>query len=196
MNCNVIQDLLPLFVDRCCSEESAQLVKSHTARCVSCKKTLEAMEQSEPELFSEPSDALPRSKGVGKIHIAMASMLQAFLQFMGFAALVTAVALEAATPSGPDNGFWCIFLLAPFTAFLLSQANWYFLRLYRSRRAFAIGSGVLCLAFLIPGEIFALLNYSKVVFGWNLPAAVALTLLLSGLQIAASLSYAKLLGKE
>ena len=85
MNCNVIQDLLPLFVDRCCSEESAQLVKSHTAQCAACKKTLEAMEQSEPELFSEPSGF--SSEGLQAVNVAMhiraiKSIAISFLKFI------------------------------------------------------------------------------------------------------------------
>ena len=33
MNCKIIQDLLPLYCDRVCSEESAQLVEEHLADC-------------------------------------------------------------------------------------------------------------------------------------------------------------------
>ena len=40
MNCKIIQDLLPLYCDRVCSEESAQLVEEHLADCGDCTALL------------------------------------------------------------------------------------------------------------------------------------------------------------
>lgn len=41
--CNVIYDLLPLFVDGICSDDSKVLVSEHLAECPHCKKKYEAM---------------------------------------------------------------------------------------------------------------------------------------------------------
>ena len=43
LSCDVIQDLLPLYVDRACSEDSTGLVEAHMAECEACKQTYDAM---------------------------------------------------------------------------------------------------------------------------------------------------------
>ena len=42
LNCKVIEDLLPLYLDEVCSEESRQLVEEHLADCEACRKLVEA----------------------------------------------------------------------------------------------------------------------------------------------------------
>lgn len=42
-SCEVIKDLIPLYVDNACSEESAKCVEEHTAECSECKNLLESM---------------------------------------------------------------------------------------------------------------------------------------------------------
>lgn len=41
ISCKVIEDLLPLYYDNICSEESRRLVEEHLAECKSCRKLLE-----------------------------------------------------------------------------------------------------------------------------------------------------------
>lgn len=43
MECNVVKDLIPLYIDDCCSEESAKIVKEHMENCCSCKELYENM---------------------------------------------------------------------------------------------------------------------------------------------------------
>ncbi|MBQ8547133.1 MAG: zf-HC2 domain-containing protein [Lachnospiraceae bacterium] len=43
LSCEVIQDLLPLYVDEVCSEESTGLVEEHMAECENCRQTYDAM---------------------------------------------------------------------------------------------------------------------------------------------------------
>ena len=40
MNCNIIKDLLPLYVDSCCCEESAKAIEEHIKNCEECGKYL------------------------------------------------------------------------------------------------------------------------------------------------------------
>lgn len=40
-NCNIVKDLLPLYVDEVCSKESKDLVEEHLNTCKSCQKELE-----------------------------------------------------------------------------------------------------------------------------------------------------------
>lgn len=44
LSCDVIQDLLPLYHDDVCSEESSQLVEEHLQTCEQCRKELEQMD--------------------------------------------------------------------------------------------------------------------------------------------------------
>lgn len=43
LSCEVIQDLLPLYVDEVCSGGSAELVEEHMAECEACKQTCDIM---------------------------------------------------------------------------------------------------------------------------------------------------------
>jgi len=42
-NCNMIKDLLPLYADEVCSDESRKLVAEHISVCDACRSTLEKM---------------------------------------------------------------------------------------------------------------------------------------------------------
>lgn len=43
-SCDVIQDLLPLYEDGCCSEESKALVEAHLAECSQCRQARQEMQ--------------------------------------------------------------------------------------------------------------------------------------------------------
>lgn len=43
VTCKVIEDLLPLYADGICSEDTKTVVEHHTAECADCRKKLEAM---------------------------------------------------------------------------------------------------------------------------------------------------------
>lgn len=45
MNCNVIKDLLPLYYDKVCSEETMALVQEHIENCETCHRELELIEK-------------------------------------------------------------------------------------------------------------------------------------------------------
>ena len=45
ISCNVIEDLLPLYVDEAASEDSRQLVEEHLKGCSSCRKMLEEIKK-------------------------------------------------------------------------------------------------------------------------------------------------------
>lgn len=46
IECNVIKDLLPLYLDDCCSDESKYLVNEHLAECEICKDSYNHMKVS------------------------------------------------------------------------------------------------------------------------------------------------------
>ncbi len=56
ISCEVIRDLLPLYADNVCSEESKELVEEHCGGCRECQSRLEAMKKplpSPPSLSGE-----------------------------------------------------------------------------------------------------------------------------------------------
>lgn len=61
--CNVVQDLLPLYHDGVCSEESKALVQEHIATCARCKNYLHNLkEENAPD---QPESAKPLA-AIGK----------------------------------------------------------------------------------------------------------------------------------
>lgn len=57
--CEVIQDLIPLYIDHICSDESCRIINEHLENCDECQKLYENMsksvkqKQAEPELDSQ-----------------------------------------------------------------------------------------------------------------------------------------------
>ena len=45
MNCNIIKDLLPSYIDQICSIETATAIEEHIKQCQNCKGVLELMQQ-------------------------------------------------------------------------------------------------------------------------------------------------------
>ena len=129
---------IPLYIDECCSEESGRIVKGHIEGCDACRKLLEDM-----KVLSD-MESVPKAPIIfSKLNDWKASILQSVLLFLSFALITIGVALEAKTPSGLLNGFWAYNLVIPATGFMLSLANWYFVRFYKNRQRFSIYSLVI-----------------------------------------------------
>lgn len=200
MNCNVIQDLMILYTDDCCSEESKALVQEHLNHCPACQKAFEEI-RTVPMIEKKISAAKPFST----VNLWKASFLQSALLYCSFALLVFAVFRESATPEGNTNGLWALAVIVPVTGFLLSLANWYFIRLYPGRKAFSLSSLLITGIWIAAGYLWAYLHYREAVFnlfhGTSMSnGMVLLALLLSlGLSLASflfSARYARLSGKE
>ena len=43
LSCNIILDLLPLYYDQVCSDETKALVEEHLSSCESCREALKSM---------------------------------------------------------------------------------------------------------------------------------------------------------
>lgn len=155
MKCNVIKDLIPLYIDDCCSEESSALVKEHLESCAECKELYEDMKA--------PAEVVPASappKKLKSINGWKASILQSVLLFVSFALITVGVAFEAATSYyDTENGNWAFSLVIPATGFILSLANWYFVRFYKSKKSFSNYSWLATLAITIIADIWALFHY-------------------------------------
>ena len=55
--CEVIKDLIPLYVDDVCSEKSKVLIEEHLAECEECRKYLEALKGELPPMTVEAEEA-------------------------------------------------------------------------------------------------------------------------------------------
>lgn len=56
MKCGIVQDLLPLYCDNVCSEDTRQAVEEHLLSCTDCRKRLEHMEEQSEPVKSLPSE--------------------------------------------------------------------------------------------------------------------------------------------
>ena len=45
MNCNIIKDLMPSYIDSICSKETGAAMEEHIEHCQECKKTMQLMQQ-------------------------------------------------------------------------------------------------------------------------------------------------------
>ncbi len=66
LNCGVIADLLPLYIDEACSEESKKLVEVHLEECETCREALQKM-KVEIELPAETGDAQDGLRRIKKL---------------------------------------------------------------------------------------------------------------------------------
>ena len=64
--CEMINDLLPLYIDGVCSEESKKLVEEHMKTCDSCRKTAEQMKSDLALPMKDSTDVKGFRKFVNK----------------------------------------------------------------------------------------------------------------------------------
>ncbi len=209
MDCNIVKDLIPLYIDGCCSEESKKVVEAHIENCCECKALLEDMRSP-----SQVVMATEAPKTYYRLKDWKASVLQAALLFASFALITLGVALEAYTASGLMNGFWAVNLIIPATGFMLSLANWYFVSVYKTRKLFSNCSLMATLVFTICAYAWSAFHYEVNVFALfaghsfrevleTLYAlflfggiGILLMVVLCSLSKVLSNQYAKMLGKE
>lgn len=160
MDCGIIEDLIPLYIDGCCSKESADAVKAHIEHCATCRELYEKMKTTTVQAADEY-----KPKKLSRISERWAAILQACLLWISFAAITVGVSLEASTPSGITNGFWANTLVVPATGFMLSLSSWFFIRLYKSRTAFSVCSMLITLFISICAFIWTTFHYDPELFG-------------------------------
>ena len=193
MDCNVIKDLLPLYVDECCSEESVRLVAGHLDVCNGCRKVYDQMREA-----CQSYEEKPNSVKLHRISDWKASLLQSVMLFVSFAIITLGVILEGSTPTGNTNGLWAVALIVPATGYLLSLANWFFLRVYNNRKIFSACSCLVTLGITLLGYVWAMIHYAD---GIAMSSAlvwcgVVLSAVFCILSKVLSNQYALLLGRE
>ncbi|MBQ2848540.1 MAG: zf-HC2 domain-containing protein [Clostridia bacterium] len=207
MNCNVIKDLIPLYIDDCCSQESGNEVKKHLESCCDCKAVFESMNCT---VESKETSCAP--KKLNKVNDWKASILQSVLFFLSFLLITTGVYFEAGTNYHDfGNGLAAFNVVVPATGFLLSLTNWYFVKLYPSRKVFSWCSCVLSVAVTLGATVWCLFHYEmnitdfwdnitfivffkSVIFLFGIETM--LTVIFAVAAKTLSNYYAKMLGKE
>ena len=193
MDCNVIKDLLPLYVDECCSEESTSLVAEHLDACASCRRIYDQMRETCQNYEEKPNTVKLRRVSDWK-----ASVLQSVMLFVSFAIITLGVILEGSTPTGNTNGLWAVALIVPATGYLLSLANWFFLRVYKNRKIFSVCSCLATLGITLLGYGWATIHYTGGI-AMSSPlvwCGVVLSAVFCVLSKVLSNQYALLLGRE
>ena len=101
--CDMIEDLLPLYCDGVCSEESRKMIDGHLAACESCREALRAM--AEPmELPRIQADAAAASRGWKKMKrrvLWMGLLLAALAAAVGLALFCGSHYLHSADRNDP-----------------------------------------------------------------------------------------------
>ncbi len=65
-SCFLIKDLLPLYIDDLCSNETTEIIKNHLETCSECKKEYEQL-TNQPEIKVVNNDSTQLIKGVGNM---------------------------------------------------------------------------------------------------------------------------------
>ena len=60
--CDIISDLLPLYLEHKTSEETGEFIREHLQECESCRKSLWYMDTSYEELFAESKEKAMQKK--------------------------------------------------------------------------------------------------------------------------------------
>lgn len=88
MKCNIIQDLLPSYIDGICSEETAFEVENHVKNCVKCNKTMQMMQQPtqyivEPNV-EEAKEPFKRINKKRRFQVIAASLLTFMIMIISY----------------------------------------------------------------------------------------------------------------
>lgn len=86
ISCNTIQDLLPLYAENLCHQETNNLVAEHLATCKQCTDRLSSLKAPIPILIEPDSSPLkPLKKTIyKKLAYSIAIALQILLPFLIF----------------------------------------------------------------------------------------------------------------
>lgn len=155
MDCNIIKDLIPLYIDGCCSDETACEVKKHIESCYKCKTVFESMTNSITQ-----DGATFEAKKLTKINDWKASVMQSVLFLLSFLLITAGVYFESGTGSYDwGNGFTAFNVVVPATGFMLSLTNWYFVKLYPSRKVFSRCSCILPVVITLCATVWCSFHY-------------------------------------
>ncbi|MGE7945442.1 zf-HC2 domain-containing protein [Lysinibacillus sp. NPDC093688] len=88
MNCNIIKDLCPSYIDGICSEDTSRVVEEHIHHCEECRLYLEVMEQPTntilPEEVMAAKAPFKRINKKRRIQVFISILLTFMLTIIGY----------------------------------------------------------------------------------------------------------------
>lgn len=90
ISCEVIRDLLPLYCDKVCSENSKQLIEHHLDSCCDCKEIYIKMKEDDEKFYDDSDKAEDESMIKNMASAWKRSLKKSFLKGMAFMVLVVA----------------------------------------------------------------------------------------------------------
>ncbi len=198
LSCEIIKDILPLYIDNCCSDESSEAVRKHLNECDECRAVYESMNYN--SMGQEQVTYTPQK--LNSVKSWKASILQSVLLFLSFGVLSLGITLEAYTPYGDSNGMWAFSLIVPTAGFMLSLSNWYFVKFYKNRGHFSWVSVLFTALISAAFFVWATIHFRSTFFELSVSPVPFLTIGLIVSCVFCFLSkifsdiYAKMLGKE
>ena len=150
LDCDVIRDLMPLYVEELASEKSCELVEEHVKECECCKRKLEEMGKTEEKLVhtAEPLKELKRKM---KMHNRLLVTLTVFVTFSILTIVEGTLNVTSETPERA-MGFCLLYfyLFMPIVSLFCSYL------MARQYKKICLGMPVLCgiLALLLGRIVF------------------------------------------
>ncbi len=189
MNCEIIRDLLPLYVDKVCSEETEKEVEAHLDGCEQCRAIHRDMIRD--MVKEEPAVAVPEKTIYLGIRQKIGNMLICAILFIALMGLAFGMIGEIGEHGWPQGMFAVAFFI-PCTAFLLSMMSIFFLGEYPSRPWFCWIAGSLAALLCIVGDGIALVHY-QFPDNWQdlIPYCVAIAVVFGGLAFFVSKLYSR-----
>ena len=87
MNCNIIRDLLPSYIDGICSEETVAEVEKHIFNCADCKKIMRTMQLPAKDAietnFEEAKKPFKRINKKRRLQVVIASLMTFMITIIG-----------------------------------------------------------------------------------------------------------------
>ena len=107
LDCEVVEDLLPSYIDRLTHEKTTQLVQEHLENCISCQKKYETMSLSDEHSSIKEIDYLKKIKKQNK-----RSFIKGFLSLfivislvLGYIGFIRGWQIDGSTLEGIGNGY-------------------------------------------------------------------------------------------
>ena len=190
MKCEIIRDLLPLYIDQVCSPETEAEVEAHLKTCDKCRSIYADMIREMEH--TTPNAAIPNEKAIYiGIRQKIGNLLLCALLFIGFIGLVFGMMNEIGQHGWPQGVFALAFII-PCTAFLLSMMNIFFAKEYPSRSWFSWVSGGIAAGLCLAGDLVALYHY-QFPPNWQemIPYCILIALLFGGISFFITRLYAR-----
>lgn len=106
MHCDIVRDLLPLYVDDVCSKKSREMIEEHLKECEECRKYYESLNGITPEVVVDRDmDFLRENEFIQKIKKKI-TFDMIVVGFMVFLACVIGSTIYAGYPHEPGYSFY------------------------------------------------------------------------------------------